>query len=324
MAFSPTIRISARAVFAACLCGSILRAADPSDADLPALREAARSGRTVDRRRAARKLLRLGARAKIAIFELVGSDDVVIRRAALRRIAELPGVDPVPALGAALGDPSPLVRVTAVEELLAVSPRTKRVEKLLGEATKDGDLSVRKVAADAFWTFHRDVAPLRKRTAWDHAIEVIARLPLPKTGWKFRTDPGGDGHVGKWFDPALDESDWIEIEIEKFWHDAEPEKVGQYLGIGWYRTTVTAPPKPEGAINQVILRFESVDESTWLWINGEYAGVHDIGPGGWRTTFDLDITPFLRWGQANQITVRVLNTAGAGGIYKPVELQVLR
>jgi len=103
-----------------------------------------------------------------------------------------------------------------------------------------------------------------------------------------------------------------------------PEKVGRFMGIGWYRTTVTFPQKPEGTINQVVLRFEAVDESTWLWINGEYAGVHDIGPAGWRTPFDLDITPFVKWGQPNHLAVRVLNTAGAGGIYKPVEFQVLR
>ena len=109
-----------------------------------------------------------------------------------------------------------------------------------------------------------------------------------------------------------------------FWHDACPEKVGRYVGLGWYRTTVTFPDKPAGTINEAVLHFEAVDESTWVWINGEYAGVHDIGPAGWRTPFDMDITPFVKWGGANQITVRVLNTAGAGGIYEPVEFQVLK
>ena len=259
-----------------------------------------------------------------AILDLAGSKDVVVKRAALRRIHELLGPKALPVLTKALDDPSPLARVVAVEELLAMAPRNEEVKQSLLQATRDEDTAVRKAAATAFWTFHREVVPLRKRPGWDHAIEVIARLPLPKTGWRFRADPGRDGHVRKWFDPALDEADWLDIETEVFWHDARPEKIGRYLGIGWYRTAVTLPPKPEGTINEAVLRFEAVDESTWLWINGDYAGVHDIGPEGWLTTFDIDITPFVRWGSRNQITVRVLNTAGAGGIYKPVEFQVLR
>ena len=293
-------------------------------AKIAALKKGLRSEKTIARRRAARRLLAMGEAAKPAILELARSEDVVVRRAALHRIHGLLGAKALPVLARALDDPSPLVRVVAVEELLAMEPRSEEVKQSLTRATHDEDTAVRKMAAEAFWTFQRNVVPLRKRPGWDHAIEVISRLPLPKTGWKFRADPSRDGHVRKWFEPGLDQADWIDIETEVFWHDALPEKVGRYLGIGWYRTTVTFPPKPEGTINEVVLRFEAVDESTWLWLNGEYAGVHDVGPNGWRTTFDIEITPFVKWGSPNQITVRVLNTAGAGGIYKPVEFQVLK
>ena len=57
---------------------------------------------------------------------------------------------------------------------------------------------------------------------------------------------------------------------------------------------------------------------------GSHAGQHDIGPDGWTVPFCLDVTAFLKWGQENQITVRVLNTAQAGGIWKPVTLEVLK
>ena len=293
-------------------------------AQTEALKRAAKSGKMIERRRAARRLFALGTPAEKAILGLAQSDDVVIKRAALRRVHELRGAKALPVLKAALSDPRPLVRIVAVEELLAMKPRTEEVNALLTQAVRDEDTAVRKTAADAFWTFHRNVVPLRKRPGWDHAIEVIACMRLPKTGWKFRVDPSRCGHVRKWFDPELDERDWLDIEIEKFWHVARPEAVGRYMGIGWYRTVVTLPQKPEGAINEVVLRFDAVDESTWLWINGEYAGMHDIGPNGWRTTFDVDVTPFVKWGKPNQIAVRVLNTAGAGGIYKPVEFQVLK
>jgi hypothetical protein len=66
-----------------------------------------------------------------------------------------------------------------------------------------------------------------------------------------------------------------------------------------------------------------VDESAWVWLNGEFAGEHDQGPSGWDTPFRLDVTDGLNWGGANQLTVRVLNSAMAGGIWKPVSIVIL-
>ena len=81
----------------------------------------------------------------------------------------------------------------------------------------------------------------------------------------------------------------------------------------------------EGAATDpdVQLDFQAVDESTWVWINGEYAGEHDLGPDGWQKPFRIDATGQLNWGGRNQLTVRVLNTAMAGGIWKPVSVVVL-
>jgi len=287
-------------------------------------RRIARTARPVARRRAARKIL-AAAPARGAIMELVHSKDRVIKRAALRRLVPLFGTDASPILRTALADKDALVRIVAVEELLALRPRPKSTEELLLRISmEDPDMDIRKIASSAFWTFHRNVVPLRKRTGWDHVVEVVARMPLPKQGWRFRMDPGRTGHVSGWFASDLDEKGWLDIEIERFWHDALPEKVGHFEGVAWYRKTLTFPAKPDGKINEVVLHFDAVDESTWLWINGQYAGLFDIGPSGWRTAFDIDITPFVRWGQSNQITVRVLNTAAAGGVWKPVEFQVLR
>jgi hypothetical protein len=224
----------------------------------------------------------------------------------------------------ALRDPSPLVRIVAVEELRAYQPRTVEITDALMQATRDADNEVRKLAAGTFWTFHRDYTPLRTRPNWDHAIEVIARQPLPTAGWRFRADPGQVGHVQKWFAPELDETGWHDIVIGKWWHDALPDKVGHFQGIAWYRIEFTAPEKPKGDFSEAVLRFEAVDESTWVWVNGQYAGEHDQGTEGWNVPFDIEIGAFITWGKPNQISVRVLNVAGAGGIYKPVEFQVLK
>ena len=293
-------------------------------ADTEALMKTATEGKGVASRRAARKIIAMGKAAKTEIMALTAANDIVIKRAALRCVVDISGPDALPALKQALMDPSALVRLVAAEELVAVKPRSKAVRDLLMAATKDKDIAVRQAAAAAFWSFHRDVTPLRKRADWDHAIEVVARKPLPVTGWKFQTDPGQLGHVEGWFAPALDETNWHAIEIGKFWHDALPKKVGHFEGIGWYRTTVTFPEKPAGEFHQAVLHFEANDESTWVWLNGQYAGRYDIGPSGWMTPCDVEISPFVKWGKPNQITVRILNTAGAGGIWKPAEFQVLK
>ncbi len=94
------------------------------------------------------------------------------------------------------------------------------------------------------------------------------------------------------------------------------------LGVAWYRRSFTLPVRPEAERFELV--FGAVDESTWVWLNGQPAGVHDIGPSGWDREFALDVSKGLRWGGANKIAVRVYNTAQAGGIWKPVTLRGLR
>ena len=95
-----------------------------------------------------------------------------------------------------------------------------------------------------------------------------------------------------------------------------------YTGVTWYRRTFDLPEAPENFA--VDIAFGGVDESTWLWVNGEYAGDHDIGPGGWNVPFRRDVTQLLRWGETNHITVRAMNTAHGGGIWKPIDIEVLQ
>lgn len=276
------------------------------------------------RRRAARQLIELGKEATPDIVRLTRHEDVVIRRNATRVLRGLLGDDAVSLYADALDDDSPLVRIVAVEELMAYEPRTDEIKKALSKATQDPDDEVRKLAAGAFWTFHRNHVVLRKRPNWDHAIEVVASKALPTDGWQFRTDPGRVGHVDGWFGPKVNDNEWHDIIIGKWWHEALPDTVGQFEGVAWYRIDFVAPDKPDVAFNEAVLHFDAVDESTWVWINGQYAGEHDMGPSGWNVPFDVEVGTFLKWGEPNQLTVRVLNTAGAGGIYKPVECQILK
>ena len=59
-------------------------------------------------------------------------------------------------------------------------------------------------------------------------------------------------------------------------------------------------------------------------VRREYIGQHVVGPAGWNRPFYLDITQEVKWGEENQLTVRVEDTVKAGGIWKPVSIEFLK
>lgn len=227
--------------------------------------------------------------------------DFVLRRNAVMYLGTM-GPAAVKHIARAVKDEHPLVRQAAIGALAWIRPPTKEALDLLVAAGADEDPRVRAMAVGAINAY----------------FDVVKEVALPAAGWKFKADPKDVGKGQKWYAAGLDDSSWGDIGIDKFWQDYGYP----YEGVGWYRRSIKLPADPGG--EKAVIHFGAVDESTWLWIDGEYAGEHDIGPGGWQTPFRLDISDRLKWGAENQITVRVLNTAMAGGIYKPVTIIVLK
>lgn len=250
-------------------------------------------------RTAARLLGRCGKSALPALDKALGNPDVQVRRIACAGLASI-GEDAVESLARALTDDNPLVRQAAVFALARI-PANARIVELLTEAGTDEAGVVSQAAIRALAS----------------SFTILDKTPLPKAGWKFRTDPERVGEDGKWFAVDFDDTDWDDIEIEKAW----TQQGYDYIGWSWYRRTIDLPARDKAG--RVEMLFEGVDESAWLWVNGQYIGVHDIGPEGWNKAFRLDVTDALKWGEANQITVRAMNTAHAGGIWKPVHIVVL-
>ena len=272
----------------------------------------------VVRRTAAQALAQLGMPARAALEKALGDTDVVVRRTALTGLLRLEGVDPVPYLTPAIKDEHVLMRQLAVQHLIAIQPRPPAVQVLLEEAAKDKNDKVRRIAARATWPFHKETISIRERKDWDHDVVVAQAIPLPKDGWKFHLDSDRSGHRKVWFKPALDDSKWADISIEQAWQKAGYD----YIGVAWYRRTIELPAKPDHLA--VELHFKGVDECAWVWVNGKYVGQHDVGPTGWNQPFLLDATKEVKWGEANQITVRAMNTAHAGGIWRPVAIEILK
>ena len=68
------------------------------------------------------------------------------------------------------------------------------------------------------------------------------------------------------------------------------------------------------------LAFGAVDEQALVYVNGELAGRHELGPEGWTVPFEIEVTAHLRPGERNVIAVRVEDSLGVGGIWKSVKL----
>lgn len=252
-------------------------------------------------RTAARLLTDRGAKAVPALSGALKHPDPLVRRIVALGLASA-GPAALPLLKAAVKDPEAMVRSAAVVSLSRLRPREAVIETLLNDAAQDTDVAVRDAALLALRSGH----------------EVVWSLALPAEGWKFRPDPELVGEQERWFAADLDESAWKDIAIERFWQDFGYG----VLGAAWYRRAFDLPARPPAERFELV--FGAVDESSWVWLNGEPAGSHDLGPSGWDKEFALDVSKGLRWGGANKIAVRVYNTAMAGGIWKPVTLRGLR
>lgn len=286
---------------------------------VPALAAGLQDENLVVRRTAVRLLTDAGEAARPALISALDNSDALVRRAALVAVCTPLKPEALPHLKKGIKDSDQLMRLTSVQLLVQLKPQTQEIHDLLNEASKDGWAAVREVAAAAVWPFFKETVSIRDRTDWDHDIKVSQTIPLAKEGWRFMKDPKADGHKQKWYETGFDDSKWQPIEIEKAW---EEQGNAGYDGVAWYRGTFDLPAKPQQLATEIA--FEGVDEVAWVWINGQYAGQHDLGTDGWNIPFALDVSKELKWGEKNQITVRVYDSAYAGGIWKPVAIQVLQ
>jgi len=145
--------------------------------------------------------------------------------------------------------------------------------------------------------------------------------------WLFRFDPSDQGEAAGWQGAGASAEGWDEVEVPHTWQVSE--RTADYLGRAWYRKEFDALPAWAGGV--VRLEFEAVFHTAHVWVNGKKAGEH-TGKG--YTAFAFDVTPFLVYGAANTIAVRVDNAfspdmlprgnsydwAPDGGITRPVHL----
>ncbi len=161
----------------------------------------------------------------------------------------------------------------------------------------------------------RQVIDEIKQSAADRAelereYKVVMNLDR---GWKFTPDPDAVGEKLKYFAPDFDDALWADIRVGDCW---ENQGFPGYDGAGWYRLKLDIPPG-----DNLHLYFGAADERAWVYLDGKYIGGHHEGDIGrlWQEPFFIAIPQDVKPG-AHQLTVKVIDSAGAGGLWKDVYL----
>ncbi len=157
--------------------------------------------------------------------------------------------------------------------------------------------------------------------------------------WQFHLGdaPGAEG-------PGFDASAWRRLDVPHDWSiegpaGADPATMDGPFdrrspggtssgslngGIGWYRKTFSLPDTARG--QRVFVQFDGVYMDSDVWINGHHLGNHPYG----YTSFQYDLTPFVKFGAADNVLAVRVNVKqpcsrwySGAGIYRHVWLTVL-
>ncbi len=127
---------------------------------------------------------------------------------------------------------------------------------------------------------------------------------------------------------AQADTGWNEVQLPHTWNNKDMQAGKDfYQGEALYRKTFVA--EKDWQNRRVFIRFDGVGQVAAVWVNGKLAGEHK---GGY-SAFCFDISYLLKFGENNQVEVKVNNEARPdvipvnnnlfalyGGIYRPVNL----
>jgi beta-glucuronidase len=117
--------------------------------------------------------------------------------------------------------------------------------------------------------------------------------------WSFRPDPDDTGERNGWNNGF---ADGMDIAVPGSWNE-QLEEFGlmNYIGAGWYSTTVFIPADAEG--KSILLRVGSADYHAAVWVNGRSAGENHFG----FLPFDIPLNGLVVPGETALIVIRVDN-----------------
>ncbi|UPL03275.1 hypothetical protein LCI18_014209 [Fusarium solani-melongenae] len=131
---------------------------------------------------------------------------------------------------------------------------------------------------------------------------------------------------------GFDDSDWEDVDLPHDWAIKGPFYVGQDVpvggsqgrlpsqGVGWYRRKLSKLPQDRE--KSVYLDIEGAMSYAIVWLNGKLVGGWPFG----YNSFRLDLTPYLKPGNDNQLAIRLENPTNSSrwysgaGLYRNVWL----
>ncbi|MBQ6620350.1 MAG: DUF4982 domain-containing protein [Thermoguttaceae bacterium] len=181
------------------------------------------------------------------------------------------------------------------------------------------------------WRFAAGDAPLAKSKLYENIL--VPRL-AQVTGTDLLAAPYKGGVGGPrpdgilWAQSSFDDSDWALLDLPHDWaiaaerseYASPPDSYLPCPGVGWYRKSFEVDASE--ADKRFYLDFDGVMSMAAVWINGQFAGGWPYG----YTSFRIDMTPFIKFGEKNTVAVRAAHPeqtsrwyTGAG-IYRNVHL----
>lgn len=129
--------------------------------------------------------------------------------------------------------------------------------------------------------------------------------------------------------PGFDDSSWRKLDLPHDWgveNDFDISLPGEsgklpWWGVAWYRRHVALPAADEG--RRILLQVDGAMSFAAVWCNGTFVGGWPYGYASWQ----VDLTPYVRFGQDNVIAVRLDNPPDSsrwypgGGLYRNVWLE---
>ncbi len=187
-----------------------------------------------------------------------------------------------------------------------------------------------KESLDAGWRFAKG-DPAAVSANLDYAAAKPWLLPMQNgftTGAPAARPAENFGGEVAFAQPGFDDSGWRQLNlphdfgIEGPFAQELPGETGKlpWFGIAWYRKHFDVPADDAG--RQIYFEVDGAMAYATVWINGHCVGGWPYGYASWR----VDLTPFVKFGGANTLAIRLDNPPNSsrwypgGGIYRNVWL----
>ncbi len=188
---------------------------------------------------------------------------------------------------------------------------------VLASFTFAADVSRERLSLDASWRFTKgDPAgatdALSYAKAKDWILPTGLELANPAAPHPARPEGNLGGDVS-YTQPAFDDNTWRQVDVPHDWAiegpfipQAEPGSDGAtarlpWAGVGWYRKHFALAA--DDANRRIFLDLDGAMSYAEVWCNGQFAGGWPYGYSSWQ----LDLTPFVKAGADNVLAIRLEN-----------------